>query len=161
MATPSDDCMHIGNLARQAGTTTRTVRYYEEMGLLRPEYRSKGGFRCYSEEQLDKLQMILSLKELEFDLEQIRAILGRRFDCSTGGELASGILQDLKCRLDAVNQQVAHYTQLRSKLTRAVDNLCQCLPCECREQERLCADCEVLCQDARDPLPYFHQIKSN
>ena len=61
--------MHIGKLARQAGTTTRTVRYYEEMGLIRPERRTSGGFRCHAEEQLGRLQMILSLKELGFDLE--------------------------------------------------------------------------------------------
>ena len=72
--------MHIGRLAQQAGTTTRTVRYYEEMGLIQPEGRSPGGFRCYSEEQLFRLRMILSLKEMEFDLEHIKLILDKRHE---------------------------------------------------------------------------------
>ena len=153
--------MHIGHLAQKAGTTTRTVRYYEEMGLLERVRRSKGGFRCYSEEQLNRLEMILSLKEFEFDLEHIRLILHKRFDDQTGGELASGILQDLKSRLDEVHQQVDHYQRLKEKLTRAVDSLCRCLPCECREKERLCTDCEVFCNESREALPYFHQIGQN
>ncbi|MBT4500960.1 MAG: MerR family transcriptional regulator, partial [Gemmatimonadetes bacterium] len=70
--------MHIGRLAELAGTTTRTVRYYEEMGLVCPEDRSPGGFRRYTADQLERLQMILSLKRLEFDLEHIKRILHKR-----------------------------------------------------------------------------------
>ena len=66
MSKCDDGLMHIGKLAKEAGTTTRTVRYYEEMGLICPECRSSGGFRCYSHEQLARLRMILSLKEMEF-----------------------------------------------------------------------------------------------
>lgn len=161
MSESSDDCMHIGCLAKEAGTTTRTVRYYEEMGLLQPERRSKGGFRCYSEDQLVRLRMILSLKELEFDLEQIRSILNRRASAETGGDLASDILDDLRTRLDEVNQQVKHYMKLREKVARAVDGLCRCLPCECREQDRLCSDCDVLHDHDQEPLPFFHQIQMN
>jgi DNA-binding transcriptional MerR regulator len=161
MSEDSENCMHIGCLAREAGTTTRTVRYYEEMGLLQPERRSKGGFRCYSKDQLTQLRMILSLKELEFDLEHIRCILDRRPNSETGGELASDILNDLRERVEEVNHRVDHYARLQEKLALAVDSLCRCLPCECREKERLCSDCDVLRQETEEPLPFFHQIQVN
>ena len=148
--------MHIGSLARQAGTTTRTVRYYEEMGLIQPEGRSPGGFRCYSDLQLNRLQMILSLKEMEFDLDHIKIILDKQSDNETGGKLASAMLNDLNSRLDEVNTQLEHYQQLKDKLSRNIQSLCNCLPCELRLEERLCANCEVLRDTVEAPLPFFH-----
>ena len=49
--------MHIGALAQKVGTTTRTVRYYEEMGLVRPEGRTAGGFRRYSMHQVVRAEL--------------------------------------------------------------------------------------------------------
>ncbi len=148
--------MHIGELAREAGTTTRTVRYYEEMGLVSPIGRSQGGFRCYSEEQLDRLRMILSLKELEFELDHIKSILDKQGNHRTGGHLAAGMLDDLRGRLDDVNTQIAHYGQIRQKLSQAISSLCHCLPCHLRLDERLCTTCEVLRKENGTCVPFFH-----
>jgi DNA-binding transcriptional MerR regulator len=153
--------MHIGSLAQQAGTTTRTVRYYEEMGLIQPEGRSPGGFRCYSREQLTRLHMILSLKEMEFDLEHIKLILDKRFENKSGGKLASAILEDLNSRLEEVDGQIEHYVRLRDKLRRGIHSLCSCLPCELRLEDRLCANCDVLRMEEKEPLPFFHAVPSN
>ena len=148
--------MHIGRLAQQAGTTTRTVRYYEEMGLIKPEGRSPGGFRCYSDQQLDRLRMIMSLKGMEFDLDQIKTILDKQSTNDTGGKLASAMLSDLNSRLDEVDRQLEHYQQLKDKLRQNIQSLCNCLPCDLRLEDRLCVNCEVLCENAEAPLPFFH-----
>ena len=153
--------MHIGQLAKQAGTTTRTVRYYEEMGLLQPEARSPGGFRCYSEDQLNRLRMILSLKPFEFDLEQIKMILDKSRSNGTGGKLASAILEDLNGQLEEVDRQVDHYLALREKLRTTIESLCRCLPCDLRLDERLCSSCDVLKNEREEPLPFFHAIQAN
>ena len=152
--------MHIGRLAQQAGTTPRTVRYYEEMGLIQPEGRSPGGFRCYSDEQLARLRMILSLKKMEFDLEHIKAILDKKRRDDTGGKLAAAVLEDLQMRLHEINSQIEHCLQLRSSLRRSIDSLCGCLPCEYRLEERLCPDCDVLREGGGQPLPFFHVTSS-
>ncbi len=152
--------MHIGKLAREAGTTTRTVRYYEEMGLITPECRTPGGFRCYSEDHLIQLRMILSLKDLEFDLERIKTILDKREESDTGGKLAAAILGDLQGRLDEVTTQVEHLCDLRTKLTRAVECLCACLPCEETMEDLLCAGCERVPGEGKEPLPFFHVVPS-
>ena len=148
--------MHIGRLAQQAGTTTRTVRYYEEMGLIKPEGRSPGGFRCYSDQQLDRLRMIMSLKGMEFDLDQIKTILDKQSNNDTGGKLASAILSDLNSRLDEVDRQLEHYQQLKDKLVQNIQSLCNCLPCDLRLEDRLCVNCVVLRENAEAPLPFFH-----
>lgn len=65
----------IGDLARYAGISKRTLRYYDEIGLLRPKKASKAGYRLYDEEEVNRLQQILFYRELDFDLETIRTIL--------------------------------------------------------------------------------------
>src|SRR5438067_6728890 len=68
--------MRIGEAARRLGLTTRTLRYYEEMGLLAPEARSQGGFRSYSDSELARLERICELKNLlGFNLVEIKEIL--------------------------------------------------------------------------------------
>ena len=153
--------MHIGSLAQQAGTTTRTVRYYEEMGLIQPECRSRGGFRCYCDDQLNRLQMILSLKEMGFDLERIKVILHKRERNGTGGELAESILEDLSFRLEEVASQIERCQRLQVKLRRAIDSLCRCRPCELRLEERLCPECDVLNDEPKEPFPFFHAMPQN
>ncbi|QMU74456.1 MerR family transcriptional regulator [Streptacidiphilus sp. PB12-B1b] len=63
--------MRIGELAERAGTTTRTLRYYESRGLL-PARRAGNGYRAYGEEDLRLLRQIRLLQDFGFDLEETR-----------------------------------------------------------------------------------------
>ncbi|MFI8894524.1 MerR family transcriptional regulator [Streptomyces paradoxus] len=63
--------MRIGELAARAGTTTRTLRYYESRGLL-PARRSGNGYRTYDESDLRLLRQIRTLQDFGFDLEETR-----------------------------------------------------------------------------------------
>lgn len=56
----------------------RTVKYYEEIGLLEPEERSKGGFRLYGEREMGRLERILKMKRMGYSLAAIREILAVR-----------------------------------------------------------------------------------
>ena len=60
----SEEYISIGNLARSSGITTRTLRYYEEMGIMNPPWRVEGSSRIYTAEDVRKLKFILKLKEL-------------------------------------------------------------------------------------------------
>jgi DNA-binding transcriptional MerR regulator len=66
----------IGEVARRVGVTTRTLRYYEEVGLVTPSVRSAGGSRRYTE---DDVARVLRIRELQsvmgFNLDEIRALL--------------------------------------------------------------------------------------
>lgn len=160
MSEENKDLMHIGKLAKAAGTTTRTVRFYEEMGLIKPECRSEGGFRCYCHDQLIRLRMILGLKEMAFDLDQIKAILCKQDSHETGGQLAHAILDDLNTQLEDVDAQIAHLQRVRQKLTQTVSSICECLPCHMRVEERLCTACSVLKETKCQSIPFFHQVKA-
>ncbi len=68
-----DALLKIGDLARLAGVTPRTVRFYEDLGLLQPDSRSEGGFRLYRAAQLHRLRAVLALKDVGFSLDDIRS----------------------------------------------------------------------------------------
>ena len=67
----------VKKLADLAGTSVRTLHYYDRIGLLKPESRSDSGYRRYGEEAVLRLQQIMFFKELDFSLEEIREIISR------------------------------------------------------------------------------------
>ncbi|GAA4856794.1 MerR family transcriptional regulator [Actinomycetospora corticicola] len=70
-----EDLMQIGTVAERIGLSLRTIRYYEEVGLVVPAGRSPGGFRLYSEDNVTQLRLIMRMKPLDFSLEQMRDLL--------------------------------------------------------------------------------------
>lgn len=71
----------INKLAKMAGVSTRTLRYYEEMGLLSPARISSNGYRIYGQKEIDLLQQILFYRELGVPLEETKRIIStRNFD---------------------------------------------------------------------------------
>ena len=81
-----DDLLKIGDFARLCGTNLRTLRYYEEVGLLRAAARSRGGFRYYRATDKNRLGLIRDLQELGLSLEAIRELV----DTRTEGEPVDG-----------------------------------------------------------------------
>jgi DNA-binding transcriptional MerR regulator len=66
----------IGTIAKQAGVTVRTLRYYEELGLIAPAKRTDSKYRLYADGVLRRIKAILSLQNLGYTLEQTLVILG-------------------------------------------------------------------------------------
>ncbi|MFW6692829.1 MerR family transcriptional regulator [Streptomyces sp. MAR4 CNX-425] len=67
--------MQIGEVAERTGLSLRTIRHYEEVGLVVPSARSKGGFRLYTDSDVDRLKVIRRMKPLDFSLEEMRDLL--------------------------------------------------------------------------------------
>jgi DNA-binding transcriptional MerR regulator len=65
----------VGELAKLAGLTIRTLRFYDQIGLFSPCGHSNSGYRLYTETDISRLQQILSLKELGLSLEQIKSVM--------------------------------------------------------------------------------------
>lgn len=72
-----NDYMTAGQFADRAGVTIRTVRFYDKVGLLSPSSRSESGYRLYSEQDLARLQRILTLKYIGFTIEEIKGVINR------------------------------------------------------------------------------------
>lgn len=67
--------MHIGELAERTGLSLRTIRHYDEIGLLKPSGRTEGGFRLYSTDDLSRVMLIRRMKPLGFPLEDMAELL--------------------------------------------------------------------------------------
>lgn len=67
--------MHIGELAERTGLSLRTIRHYDEVGILPATARTEGGFRVYTEEDLERLMVIRRMKPLGFTLEEMTDLL--------------------------------------------------------------------------------------
>ncbi|MDD7795508.1 MerR family transcriptional regulator [Clostridium sp. 'White wine YQ'] len=66
----------VGDLSKLTGLTIRTLHHYDEIGLLHPTFHTEAGHRLYSEEDIIKLQQIMSLKQLDFSLDEIKEFFG-------------------------------------------------------------------------------------
>lgn len=105
--------MKIGALAGRSGLPVKTLRYYEELGLLPAIGRSEGGFRLFAEESLRRLEFIRRLKTLGLSLEEIQGCLA----VHDAGELPCGDIEiQLGRQIERIDGQIKELRQLRKEL---------------------------------------------
>jgi DNA-binding transcriptional MerR regulator len=75
VTTTDGDLLTVGDVARLAGVTVRTLHHYDRIGLVSPSGRTPGGYRLYGEGDLDRLHAVLAYRELGFALEDVAALL--------------------------------------------------------------------------------------
>lgn len=114
--------MQIGEVAQRTELSLRTIRHYEETGLVAPSARSQGGFRLYTETDVARLMVIRRMKPLGFTLDQMRDLLDATDRLDAGGDLDAG---DRKALLERVREYERAATEqvdkLRIQLARAED----------------------------------------
>ncbi|MEU7406433.1 MULTISPECIES: MerR family transcriptional regulator [Streptomyces] len=113
--------MQIGEVASRTELSLRTIRHYEETGLVVPSARSQGGFRLYTEADVARLMVIRRMKPLGFTLDEMRDLLEATDRLDRGaGELPADererLLERVRAFERAARQRVA---ELRTKLARA------------------------------------------
>ncbi|MER5182030.1 MerR family transcriptional regulator [Streptomyces sp. NPDC002896] len=108
MAERDESIRRIGELARETGLTVRTLRHYDQLGLLSPSARTSGGHRCYTGGDVRRLHRILSLRSFGFSLGQIRETLAAEPDHDPA-EL-------VRRQLDVVEERLRQTLELRSRL---------------------------------------------
>lgn len=97
------DGLTVGQVAKLAGVSVRTLHHYDELGLLCPSQRSDGGYRLYGDEELQRLQQILFFKELAFPLEEIaRLMKDPAFDLHAALMLQRRLLEEKAVRIQAL-----------------------------------------------------------
>ncbi|GGF34976.1 MerR family transcriptional regulator [Marmoricola endophyticus] len=107
----TDDVMHIGEVASRTELSLRSLRHWDEVGLVVPSGRSEGGFRLYTADDVEKILVIRRMKPLGFSLEQMKAVMA---DIETI-RAATGDLHGARRRLRGVLSEAA---ERRDRLTR-------------------------------------------
>jgi MerR family copper efflux transcriptional regulator len=87
--------MQIGEAADRVGLSIRTIRHYEEAGLVVPSARSDGGFRLCTEPDLDRLRVVKRMKPLGFTLDEMRDLLAILDELTTGSGDRTALLERL------------------------------------------------------------------
>ncbi|MEO3892581.1 MerR family transcriptional regulator [Nonomuraea sp. B5E05] len=114
--------MHIGQVAARTGLSLRTIRHYDEVGLVRPSARSQGGFRLYTEADVARLMVIRRMKPLGFTLEEMGELLSitDRLDISGATALEAAERERLLARLGHFEQATRERCEaLRAQLSKA------------------------------------------
>jgi MerR family transcriptional regulator, Zn(II)-responsive regulator of zntA len=144
--------MRIGDLAKRAGTTMRTIRYYEERGLIEPARRTKGGFRLYQEEEVRKLHLIRRLKVLDMPLAQVKAFFDERHRGRTAAEIAPSLQEVLREQLQEMERRIAQYRAMQDSARETIEILDVCTHCPHEPGPGVCGQCPVLRERAAIPL---------
>lgn len=112
----------IGELAKLAGVTPDTIRYYEKQQMMENPVRTEGGFRLYTDSDLQRLRFIRHGSQLGFTLEAIRELLSIRVDpehhtCQESKSI-------VQARLSEVETRIAQLETMRRSLQRLNDACC-------------------------------------
>ncbi len=94
----NNEALHqIGEVAELVGLSMRTIRHYEEVGLVEPSARSAGGFRLYTDADIERLRLVRHMKPLDFTLDEMRQLLEVRDALAHGepGETTEGLRERL------------------------------------------------------------------
>lgn len=139
---PTEAIYKIGEIAERLGTTTRTLRFYEEQGLVEPS-RSAKGTRRYSADDLARFEAVLRLAALNIPLKDIRALADARPGCATGDEASRRVAGLLNALEREIEEKLRLYRSLQQDVGRARDLVVQCFGCRRPPTRRDCATCPV------------------
>ncbi len=122
--------MNIGDVAERAGLPPKTIRYYEEIGLVRP-LRSENGYRTFRESDLHKLTFLGRARALGFSIEDCRTLLGLYEDDTRESAQVKAVAEE---HLGEIDRKIAELQSMRATLAHLVT--------ACHGDER--PDCPIL-----------------
>ena len=121
----------IGEAAKQAGLPAKTIRYYEDIGLIRPSGRSSGGYRLYDGRDVRTLQFIQRARELGFSVKEVRELLALWRDRQRSSADVKAVAQ---AHIADIDRRMAELRGMRDTLAHLVD--------QCHGDHR--PDCPIL-----------------
>ncbi|HEY9594764.1 MAG TPA: MerR family transcriptional regulator [Spirochaetia bacterium] len=129
--------LQIGEVARQAGVSIRTVRFYEEKGLLAATSTTSGGIRLYTARDVNRLVFIRRLKVLGLSIEEIRECLGTIPADANHRTRIARTIELLTMQREKIEEQIANLQGVREEIELSLAKMDGCLACRntlCPEQ---------------------------
>ncbi len=135
--------MRIGEVARRTGTTPKTIRYYEDIGLLPEPFREPNGYRDYGDEAVDRLAFIRDAQATGLSLTEIDSILDLR---SRGETTCEHVTRLLERHLAALDDRIERLQRTRAKLAALTARANRLDPEDCVDPVR----CQTIGRDVVD-----------
>ncbi len=130
---------YIGEVAKSLGISQRTIRYYEELGFIRPG-RTEGKFRLYAETEVNRLRSILYLKELGMTLEEIGALLKLGHEGSVH-DISPKLRDALIARKRDFESKLERYREGIKEMEGILSLIEHCVDCRKNTDEETCHHC--------------------
>jgi MerR family transcriptional regulator, copper efflux regulator len=144
--------LKVGELAKRTGKTVRAVHLYEELGLLAPAVRSKGGFRLYSGRAVKRIEWIQKLQDLGFSLTEIKAFLRDWEESETAPKAMDRIREIFSDKLRETKETIARLAHLVEDLTETLAFMDACRACEPTHMQGECGTCGIHGHDGKPPV---------
>ncbi len=143
---PVDDgtLLTTGEMARRSSNTLRTVRFYEEEGILRPVRRTEGGHRLFDRPELERLMLVTDMRAAGLSLDEIKQILEVKQRAKTGSEAARTATDIIQRRITELRDKLAVLARLQEDLSQTSDIMNACLDCNDTQFPTRCESCAVL-----------------
>src|SRR6185503_18669183 len=135
--------LRVGELAKRTGKTVRAIHLYEELGLLAPAVRSKGGFRLYPGKAVKRIDWIQKLQDMGFSLTEIKAFLRLWEESNTAPAAMDRVREIFKDKLRETQETITRLTKLAGELTESLTYLDSCKSCEPVHTQGECGTCEI------------------
>lgn len=132
----------IGDLSKLSGLSVRTLRGYEELGIVTPA-RSYGGTRFYGRDELAIAQVANRMRELDISVDAIKTIATKRREFSTGDQSSSAMIGVLEHLSDELSERAAKTLKLQDEVTRTLRLLRGCQGCKNRPSPQTCPNCPM------------------
>lgn len=137
------DLLRVGDLAQRTQKTVRALHLYEELGLLQPAERSRGGFRLYAPDAVLRVRWISKLQEMGFSLPEIREVLQQWEQAGSATGAMNRIRELYAQKLDETRRQIQRLSELRHELEASVAYLEGCEVCDPERLISACPRCEL------------------
>jgi MerR family transcriptional regulator, repressor of the yfmOP operon len=112
----NEETIPIGDVAMTLGVTTRTLRYWEEMGLIESYQRSGGGSRVYTPDMLRRIKFILRLKTLGLTIRELQ-VLGEAYgEARRTDNMIPRLIDTLDKHIDKVDEKIGELSSLRKEI---------------------------------------------
>lgn len=134
--------LKIGGLARQCGLSERTLRYYEQLGIITPT-RTAGGTRLYRESDVEVAIVAQRMRDLDIPVELIRSIATKRREFPTGDQSGAAMTKILEAQIDKLGERASKVLSLQDEMIRTVRLLQGCRGCENKPSPEDCPDCPM------------------
>jgi DNA-binding transcriptional MerR regulator len=125
--------MRIGELAHKTGVSTKTIRYYEDIGLLAPPEREPNGYRDYGEDALERLRFIRDAQATGLTLTEIASILDLR---GKGVATCHHVLNLLERHLEDLDRHISKLRKTRRQLVIITERARSLNPADCTDSIR-------------------------